>query len=114
MYATTGERTDGITGSFFGQSSFTNKAIVKERSIVSLAGLNVTYDEIKLLAPLGCGIQTGTGALINIANVQANEDVAVLGVGSVGQSAIMVCQASLPLYRSKLTSIRAGRVNEEM
>lgn len=114
MYTTTGESTDGITGSFFGQSSFTNRAIVRERSIVSLAGLNVTRDEIKVLAPLGCGIQTGTGAFINITDVQSNEDVAVLGVGSVGQSAIMVYQLSLSLYGSKLTSICAGCVNEKM
>ncbi len=81
-----------ITGGFFGQSSFTNKAIVKERSIVNLADLNVTTDELELLAPLGCGVQTGTGAFTNIADVQPHQEVAVIGVGGVGQSAIMVCR----------------------
>ena len=90
MYTTSGEKTDEVTASFFGQSSLTSRAIAKERSVVSLAGLNVTHDELKLFAPLGCGIQTGAGAFTNTANVQANDEVAVLGVGGVGQSAIMV------------------------
>lgn len=90
MYATRGSEDLGITGSFFGQSSFASKAIVKERSVVNVAGLNVTEDELEILAPLGCGVQTGSGAFINLANVQAEHQVAVLGVGGVGQSAVMV------------------------
>lgn len=42
-----------------------------------------------MLAPLGCGVQTGMGAFINIADVQSHHDVAVIGVGSVGQSAVI-------------------------
>ncbi|KAL3440497.1 hypothetical protein BJX65DRAFT_300433 [Aspergillus insuetus] len=79
----------GIAGSFFGQSSFSSKAIVKSATVVNLDGLGVTNSDLPTLAPLGCGIQTGAGAFTNIANVQPNHDVAVLGVGGVGMSAIL-------------------------
>lgn len=79
-----------IGGSFFGQSSFASRAIVKQRCLVNLASLEVTQQELEILAPLGCGIQTGTGAFIKIADVQPQHEVSVLGVGGVGQSAIMV------------------------
>lgn len=90
IYAPEKSTNFSIGGSFFGQSSFASKAVVKNRSVVSLAGLGITKEELQILAPLGCGVQTGVGAFTNIANVQADEDVAVLGVGGVGQSAIMV------------------------
>jgi Zn-dependent alcohol dehydrogenase len=78
-----------IGGSFFGQSSFGSRAIVKERCLVNVRGLGMSKEELRVLAPLGCGIQTGTAAFLNVANVQSHHDVAVLGVGGVGQSAIM-------------------------
>lgn len=81
-----------IAGHFFGQSSFGNKAVVNVRSVVSLVDSDVCKAQLKLLAPLGCGVQTGTGALINTADVKAGQEVAVIGVGGVGQSAIMVSQ----------------------
>jgi Zn-dependent alcohol dehydrogenase len=79
-----------IGGAFFGQSSFASQAIAKERCLVNLQGLDLSPEEMQILAPLGCGIQTGCGAFLNIADVQPTQTVAVLGVGGVGQSAIMV------------------------
>lgn len=90
VYANGGAQDFTIGGSFFGQSSFASKAIVKARCVVNLADHNVTEDELRTLAPLGCGIQTGAGAFTNIADVQPDHEVAVMGVGGVGQSAIMV------------------------
>lgn len=37
---------------------------------------------------LGCGVMTGAGAVINSANVQAGDTVAVIGTGGVGLNAI--------------------------
>lgn len=37
---------------------------------------------------LGCGVMTGVGSVINSANVQAHDSVAVLGCGGVGLSVI--------------------------
>lgn len=82
-----------IGGSFFGQSSFASKAVVQERSLINLRGVVHSVVELKLLAPLGCGVQTGSGALIKVGGIQSGQDVAVIGVGSVGLSAIMVTRA---------------------
>jgi Zn-dependent alcohol dehydrogenase len=94
MYSAAGNGNFDIAASFFGQSSFACMAIVKARSLINVSGLGVTTEELKMLAPLGCGIQTGAGAMTTIADVKPDQDVAILGTGGVGQSAIMV--RSLP------------------
>lgn len=90
MYAQRGRDTSDVGGSFFGQSSFSGRAIVKVKSVVNFRGVGLTTEDLQTLAPLGCGVQTGTGAFINTAGIQAHQSVAVIGVGGVGQSAIMV------------------------
>jgi Zn-dependent alcohol dehydrogenase len=47
-------------------------------------------EELKLLAPLGCGIQSGAGTVTELTGATANDSVVVLGLGGVGQSSIMV------------------------
>lgn len=42
-----------------------------------------------LFAPLGCGVQTGAGAVMNTLDVNEGSTLAVFGAGSVGMSAIM-------------------------
>jgi len=74
-----------LHGHFFGQSSFSRLAVVNRTSLVK-----VPQDaDLALFAPLGCGLQTGAGAILNTLNVQPGSTVAVFGVGSVGLSAIM-------------------------
>ena len=60
-----------ISGAFFGQSSFANLSIVKQCSVVNAKDLVKDKEELQLFAPLGCGIQTGSGTVINAA--QATE-----------------------------------------
>ncbi|KAJ5761290.1 hypothetical protein N7520_008446 [Penicillium odoratum] len=100
VYAGHGNSSFDIAGAFFGQSSFSARAVVKERSVVNMNGLGVTPHDLQILAPLGCGVQTGAGAFTNIAKVQPDHDVAVLGVGGVGMSAIMVRSTwcFMPIY----------------
>jgi aryl-alcohol dehydrogenase len=76
---------DGVHGHFFGQSSFAQFALASERNTVRVA------DDIplELVAPLGCGLQTGAGAVLNSLRVQAGQSVAVLGTGTVGLAAVM-------------------------
>jgi len=38
---------------------------------------------------IGCGVATGTGAVLNRAKVQAGQSVVVIGVGGIGLSAVM-------------------------
>jgi aryl-alcohol dehydrogenase len=74
-----------LSGRFFGQSSFATHAIATERNVV-------TVDDdvpLELLGPLGCGVQTGAGAVINTLDPQAGSSIAVFGAGSVGLSAVM-------------------------
>ena len=74
-----------VHGAFFQQSSFASHALATERNVVP-----VPADfPLELAAPLGCGIQTGVGAVLNSLAVPAGASIAVFGAGSVGLSAIM-------------------------
>ncbi|WP_406176563.1 NAD(P)-dependent alcohol dehydrogenase [Streptomyces sp. NBC_00996] len=78
---------DGVPlgGHFFGQSSFAERALVDERSLVKVDP-NVQLESI---APLGCGVQTGVGAVWNVLKPEAGSSLVVLGAGAVGLSAVM-------------------------
>ena len=76
---------DVVHGAFFQQSSFATYAIATERNTIPVSRELPLHE----LAPLGCGIQTGAGAVMNSLDVRAGESLAVFGVGSVGLSAVM-------------------------
>ncbi|MCP1415603.1 NAD(P)-dependent alcohol dehydrogenase [Paenarthrobacter sp. A20] len=80
-----------IAARFFGQSSFAKAAIVDARSVVKVDN----DDDLTLLAPLGCGVQTGFGTVWNVLAPRPGESLAVFGAGAVGLSAIMAA-AALP------------------
>jgi aryl-alcohol dehydrogenase len=70
---------------FFAQSSFATYALASERNTVK-----VPKDvPLELLGPLGCGIQTGAGSILNGLDIEAGSSLAVFGAGAVGLSAIM-------------------------
>jgi aryl-alcohol dehydrogenase len=79
-----------IYGSFFGQSTFASHALVTERNVVKVP----TDVPLEVLCPLGCGIQTGAGGVINTLKAGPGSSIAVFGIGSVGLSAIMAALAS--------------------
>ena len=74
-----------IHGNFFNQSSFATHALATEKNTVKVAD-DVPLD---LLGPLGCGIQTGAGAVMNSLNPRPSTSIAVFGCGSVGLAAVM-------------------------
>lgn len=75
-------------GHFFGQSSFATHAIADQSNVVK-----VPNDlPLELLAPLGCGFQTGAGAVFNSLQVRPGSHVAVFGAGAVGLAAIMAAR----------------------
>lgn len=78
-----------IDGAFFGQSSFANWSIVKQCSVVNASGLVNDKKDLQLFAPLGCGIQTGSGTVVNVANAGPSDAICIMGLGGVGLSAIM-------------------------
>lgn len=73
---------------FFGQSSFSNYAIVHEKNAVKVD----PEVDIALLGPLGCGIQTGAGTVLNRLKPEFSSSIAIFGSGAVGLSAIMAAK----------------------
>jgi aryl-alcohol dehydrogenase len=80
---------DVIHGAFFQQSSFATSALATERNTIPVTDETVP---LELLGPLGCGIQTGAGAVLNSLNARAGKTIAVMGAGSVGLSGIMAAR----------------------
>ncbi len=71
--------------SFFGQAGFASHAIVDTRNLCK-----VDKDiDLGLVGPLGCGVQTGVGAVLNRLQPKPASSIAVFGCGTVGLSAIM-------------------------
>lgn len=71
--------------SFFGQSSFAGYALAYERNTIPVD----KSVPLELLGPLGCGIQTGAGSVLNALNPPAGSDIVIFGAGAVGLSAVM-------------------------
>jgi aryl-alcohol dehydrogenase len=81
-------RGERIHGSFFAQSSFATHVIAPERSAVK-----VPRDvPLQLLGPLGCGIITGAGSVLEAFRLRPGESIVVFGVGSVGMAAVMAAR----------------------
>lgn len=73
---------------FFGQSSFGSHALVAERSAVKI----VKDVPIALMGPLGCGIQTGAGSVLNALRPEKGSSIAIFGAGSVGLAALLAAK----------------------
>jgi aryl-alcohol dehydrogenase len=82
-------RADGpVSGSFFGQSSFASHVVVEERQAV-----RVDRDlPLELLAPLGCGLQTGAGTVLNRLCPAPGSSIVIFGLGTVGLAAVMAAK----------------------
>jgi aryl-alcohol dehydrogenase len=73
---------------FFGQSSFAQYSIASYHNVVK-----VPKDlPLEILAPLGCGLQTGSGAVLNALKVRPGSAFAAFGTGAVGLAAIMAAK----------------------
>lgn len=81
---------DGVSVSshFFGQSSFARHANVSARSVVRVPDSS----PLELLAPLGCGIQTGAGAVLNALDPRAGSSIVIFGAGAVGLSGLLAAK----------------------
>ena len=78
-----------VHANFFSQSSFAEYAIANERNTVK-----VTKEApLEVLGPLGCGIQTGAGAVLNTLKPAVGSSIAIFGCGSVGMAALMAAKA---------------------
>jgi aryl-alcohol dehydrogenase len=75
---------------FFGQSSFSTYTIANERNVVKVP----KQAPLELLGPLGCGIQTGAGSVLNALRVEAGSSFAAFGAGAVGLAAVMAAKVA--------------------
>lgn len=70
---------------FMGVSSFSEYTVCAEISVCKIPKTS----PIDKLSPLGCGVSTGYGAVLNTCKVETNSTVAVWGLGTVGLAVIM-------------------------
>nr|POE48745.1 aryl-alcohol dehydrogenase [Quercus suber] len=77
-----------IGGGYFGQSTFASPTPVKWSCASNVTRLIRDVEELKLYAPLGCGIMTGAGAITHVGNCGPEDVVAVVGLGGVGLAGI--------------------------
>jgi len=77
-----------IFSAFFQQSGFADHILVQEDNIVKIV------DELsfEVAAPLGCGIQTGVGSILQSLDIQPQESLVIFGAGTVGLTAIMAAK----------------------
>lgn len=79
---------EGLRAAFFGQSSFATYALASERNAVKVpADL-----DLALLGQLGCGIQTGAGAVVNRLKPTPGSTLLICGAGPVGIAAAMAAK----------------------
>jgi aryl-alcohol dehydrogenase len=74
-----------VGGHFFGQSSFATYSVANQLNVVKVR----PDAPLELLGPLGCGVQTGAGAVMNALRPRAGSSLVVSGGGGVGLSAAM-------------------------
>lgn len=81
-----------VRHNFFGQSSFATHCLCTETNVVKVP--DAVPDEVfEYLGPLGCGIQTGAGAVINVLKPQMGQSLVVFGAGAVGLAGLMAARA---------------------
>jgi aryl-alcohol dehydrogenase len=78
----------GVRGHFFGQSSFATHALTTERNLVKVP----KKLDLAILSPLGCGLQTGAGTVMNSLQVAKGASIAIFGTGAVGLAAAMAAR----------------------
>lgn len=77
-----------VSSHFFGQSAFASHANVVESSVIPVD----PAAPLEILAPLGCGMQTGAGSVLNDLRPPAGSSIAVSGAGAVGLAAVMAAR----------------------
>jgi S-(hydroxymethyl)glutathione dehydrogenase/alcohol dehydrogenase len=73
-----------IVHQFINISSYAERMLLHENAVVKIRE-DMPLDRAALI---GCGVQTGVGAVLNTARIEAGSSVAVFGAGGVGLAAI--------------------------
>ncbi|GAB3710338.1 NAD(P)-dependent alcohol dehydrogenase [Nocardiopsis oceani] len=78
-----------VASNFFGQSTFARHAMARERNVVKIP----ESVPLEIAGPLGCGVQTGAGAVLNALDAEQGSSLLVTGGGSVGLSGVLAAVA---------------------
>lgn len=78
-----------VSSHFFGQSSFAMHTIARAANVVKVGASSVP---LELMGPLGCGFQTGAGAVLRSMDCQPGSSLVVFGGGPVGLAAVMAAR----------------------
>src|SRR5437588_3960301 len=81
-------KAEQINGAFFNQSALATHAIATEANVV-VVDKNA---DLKTLAPLGCGFQTGAGAVLNTLRPEVGSSLVITGASNVGLAAAMAAK----------------------
>lgn len=92
---------------YMGTSTFSEYTVVPEIAVAKI-NKNAPLDKVCLL---GCGVTTGIGAVLNTANVQPGDTVAVFGMGGIGLS---VVQGAVMAKASRIVVIDINEDKFEM
>ncbi|KAK3313095.1 chaperonin 10-like protein [Apodospora peruviana] len=85
-----------IKGHFFGQSSMGRTIVARANCVAVKLPDDTTPDQMRVFASLGCGIQTGAGAILNVARPEPNSSICIFGAGSVGLAACLAANLTSP------------------
>lgn len=76
-----------VRSQYFGHSSFAKHSVVSEDTVIKC-----DYPGLEKYAPLGCGFQTGSGAIFNVVKPKPHESMVIFGMGAVGLAAVMAAR----------------------
>jgi aryl-alcohol dehydrogenase len=77
-----------VNASFFGQSSFATHAISPARNVVKVR----SDAPLEYLGPLGCGLMTGAGSVLNVLKPSSDSTFAIFGTGALGFAALFAAK----------------------
>jgi aryl-alcohol dehydrogenase len=77
-----------FNASFFGQSSFATHAISPVRNVIKVR----SDAPLKFLGPLGCGLMTGAGSVLNVLKPTPDSTFVIFGIGALGFAALFAAK----------------------
>ena len=81
-------RGEPLNASFFGQSSFATHAISPVRNAIKVR----SDAPLKFLGPLGCGLMTGAGSVLNVLKPTPDSTFVIFGTGALGFAALFAAK----------------------
>lgn len=73
---------------FFAQSSFATHTIAHVNNLIKVD----PEEDLRLMGPLGCGLLTGFGTVVNGLEAKTGSSIAIFGIGAVGLGALMTAK----------------------